>query len=209
MSAAANQSSNIAKIKRNIDGIKDSLADIIDAEPKPRGAVDFAGSIAADVAVLACTLGASAAVPGLGQAVKSAVTAGVNACKRQMHQLTPLEALMTKFKGVLMEERRKREQAERTRTGLEGTLSEKAYFLVGDFILLEKPQLEDLEKLRRELSITRRNSGSVRDKIMLAASNIISKLKKLQHVSDGGKRTRVMRSRRQLRSKTAKSQRRR
>jgi len=203
--AAVNQSENI---KRELSGIKSTLADLIDASPKSQGVVDFAGSVAANAAVLACTLGASAALPGLGAAVKSTFAAGVSACKRQLDSLTPLESLMTKFKAVLQEERQKRERAVSAGRGREGTISEKAYDIVGHFILIENPQIEDLERLRGDLAITRRNSGSIRDKIMLAATNVIRKLKELQHLTEGGKRTRTMR-RKNRRSKTVKSQRRR
>lgn len=180
VTANAKSEEQIAEIKKELYDLKLAIADIVDSLPKPQTAINIATSMVADTAVAVCTAGASVAVPGLGQAIKSTATSIAERCVRKMQTLTPSERAIETFKKAVQD-------ALDRSGGREGGLTPAAYERVLEFRDIKSPTITDLEKLRAHLISCREDSGSIKSSISFAAGLLIKKLKEASRV--GGKKT--------------------
>jgi hypothetical protein len=195
--------SSLEKMGKELDDIKIALADIYTRLPLDRENQAFVSSegLLSD-GIAAGAVAANTFVPGAATLARGAVAtvkAGISRFTGRKTFEQELESLKKFLNDAL-----------RHGTGASGSLSRTAYPIVLGFMSLENPTLADVTKLRADIALSRANIGSHwKDRILLK-SGVFRRFEAQAEESGtrGGRKTRALRRNRQLRGKTAKSQRR-
>lgn len=201
-SSSAPAAPSLAIMEKQIDDIKLALADIYTRLPLDKENQSFATSegLLSD-GISATAAFANTFVP-LAGTVARGVVSGAKAVRARFTPRRTFEQEVESLKKLLNE-------AKVIGAGAKGSLSRSAYPVVLRFLDIEHPTLADVTKFRSDFALTRANIGSHwKDKILLK-TGAFRRLENLEEEggSSGGRKTRALR--RNMRSKTIKSQRRR
>lgn len=201
-SPAKTSPSSLSKMEKDLENIKVALADIYTRLPLDRENQAFVSSegILSD-GIAAGAVAMDTFVPGAASIARGAV-ASVKAGISRFTGRKTFEQELESLKKFLAD-------ALSHGVGAGGSLSRSAYPIILGFMSLDSPTLADVTKLRADIALSRANIGSHwKDRILLK-SGIFRRFEAQAEESgtSGGRKTRALRK--NIRSKAAKSQRRR